>query len=107
MEHAHREATAAALLGTGNTNITLVTVSRNGHVIAASDQRGRIFLWKLSAGKLAARKPVATLVNPGGQVTSLLSGEMRTAVFSVAFSPDGKTLATSDTNGSTYLWRVR
>jgi WD40 repeat protein len=32
---------------------------------------------------------------------------MRTAVLSVAFSPDGKTLATSGTNGSAYLWRVR
>ena len=39
--------------------------------------------------------------------TSLLTGEYRTAVFSVAFSTDGKTLATSDTNGSAYLWRVR
>jgi hypothetical protein len=87
--------------------VDAVAFSRDGTMLAAGDSNGRIYLWKLSAGKLAARKPVATLVNPGGQVTSLLSGEMRTAVFSVAFSPDGKTLATSDTNGSAYLWRVR
>ncbi len=27
-------------------------------------------------------------------------------VGALAFSPDGQTLATSDTNGSTYLWRA-
>ena len=67
-------------------------------------QRQVLDLWNLSAGKLAAAKPVATLVSPGGPVTSLLTGKNRTAVFSVAFSPDGKTLVTSDTNGSAYLW---
>jgi WD40 repeat protein len=76
-------------------------------MLATGDSNGRIYLWNLSAGKLTAGKPVATLVNPGGPVTSLLTGENRTAVFSVAFSPDGKTLVTSDTNGSAYLWRVR
>jgi WD40 repeat protein len=28
-------------------------------------------------------------------------------VTTTAFSPDGKTLATSGTNGSAYLWRLR
>jgi serine/threonine-protein kinase len=87
--------------------VDAVAFSRDGTMLAAGDSNGRIYLWNLSAGKLTARKPVATLVNPGGPVTSLLTGEMRTAVFSVAFSPNGKTLATSDTNGSSYLWRVR
>jgi hypothetical protein len=87
--------------------VDAVAFSRDGTMLAAGDSNGRIYLWNLSAGKLAAAKPVATLVNPGGPVTSLLTGENRTAVFSVAFSPDGKTLVTSDTNGSAYLWRVR
>jgi serine/threonine-protein kinase len=87
--------------------VDAVAFSRDGTMLAAGDSNGRIYLWNLSAGKLTARKPVATLVNPGGPVTSLLTGENRTAVFSVAFSPDGKTLVTSDTNGSAYLWRVR
>jgi WD40 repeat protein len=29
------------------------------------------------------------------------------AVHSATFSPDGRTFATSDTDGSTYTWRVR
>jgi WD40 repeat protein len=87
--------------------VDTVAFSRDGTMLAAGDSNGRIYLWSLSAGKLTARKPVATLVNPGGPVTSLLTGENRTAVFSVAFSPDGTMLATSDTNGSAYLWHVR
>ncbi len=43
-------------------------------MLAAGDSNGRIYLWNLSAGKLAAAKPVAALVNPGGPVTSLLTG---------------------------------
>jgi WD40 repeat protein len=39
--------------------------------------------------------PVATLTDPGSTNVNL-----------VAYSPDGKTLATADQNGRTYLWGI-
>jgi WD40 repeat protein len=42
-----------------------------------------------------AASPIATLTDPGSKNVNL-----------VAFSPDGKTLATADQNGRTYLWDV-
>ncbi len=52
-------------------------------------------------------KPAETLTNPAGASTGSLSGDLSRAVFSVAFSPVGKTLATTDTDGRAYLWKVR
>jgi WD40 repeat protein len=83
-------------------SVDRMAFSSDGWMLAAEDWNGRAYLWRVPAGKLAA-----TPKDPKGPVTSLLTGESRTAVFSVAFSPDGRTLATSDTNGSADLWRVR
>jgi len=46
--------------------------------------------WNAATGQL-----VDTVLDPGGK-----------AVNSVAFSPDGKTLATGDANGSINLWDI-
>ena len=82
--------------------VDAVAFSPDGKTMATGDSNGHIYLWKLPAGTLTAR-----LTDPRGPVTSQLAGEQRTAVSSIAFSPDGDTLATSDTDGSAYLWRVR
>jgi WD40 repeat protein len=92
----------ATLTDPGSQSLNSVAFSPDGKMLATGDSNGHVYLWKLPGGTLTAR-----LTNPRGQVTSQLEGEERTAVSSIAFSPGGNTLATSDTNGSAYLWRVR
>jgi WD40 repeat protein len=64
--------------------------------LATGDTNGKTYVWHLPA-----TKPVKTLANP-----TTASAPLRAAVFSVAFSPRG-TLATIDTDGHAYLWKVR
>jgi Tol biopolymer transport system component len=99
--------------GRGHTRISLddpdgvliesVAFSRNGKWLATGDANGNIYLWNLTAKK-NKNKPARSLVNPKNGTAASPAGN---AVFSVAFSPDSKTLATTDTNGHVYLWRVR
>jgi WD40 repeat protein len=57
---------------------------------SANPVEGRTFLWNT-----ATKKVTAILIDPGGS-----------GVNSVAFAPNGTTLATADSNGNTYLWNI-
>jgi serine/threonine protein kinase/WD40 repeat protein len=93
--------TPITLLDPGGSPIESVAFSPDSSWLATGDDDGKTYLWHLPASK-----PARTLTNPKGPATGPVSGKLRTAVFSVAFSPSGTTLATTDTNGHAYLWKV-
>jgi WD40 repeat protein len=94
------------LLGTftdpDSSGVTTTAFSPDGEMLATGDYNGKTYLWNLRTRTL-----VAVLANPGGTLAPVFKGKDRDAVASIAFSPDGKTLATNGTNGSAYLWRIR
>jgi len=92
----------ATFTDAGSSGVTTTAFSPDGQMLAAGDYNGKTYLWNLRTGTL-----VATLVNPGGTLAPVFKGKDSDAVTALAFSPDGKTLATSGTNGSAYQWRVR
>ena len=92
----------ATFTDAGSSGVTTTAFSPDGQTLAAGDYNGKTYLWNLRTGTL-----VAALVNPGGTLAPVFKGKDRDAVTGLAFSPDGKTLAASGTNGSAYLWRIR
>jgi WD40 repeat protein len=89
------------LLDPSASPIESVAFSPNSSWLATGDDAGKTYLWHLPA-----TKPAETLTNPKGAATGGVPADLRTAVFSVAFSPSGTTLATTDTNGHVYLWKM-
>jgi WD40 repeat protein len=86
----------------GSSGVTTAAFSPDGKTLATGDYNGKTYLWNLRTRTL-----VTALANPGGTLAPVFKGKGRNAVTGIAFSPNGKTLATSGTNGSAYLWRIR
>ena len=72
----------------GATSVRAVAFSPDSRYLAAGDENGSTYIWKVSGGG-----PTAVLKDPATK-----------GVTSVAFSPAGN-LAVGDANGSVYLWK--
>jgi WD40 repeat protein len=111
--------------------VTAVAFSADGGTVASGDSGGTAYLWNLAAGThTAISEPAAIWAVAFNRSHTLAIGDadgstyLRNAatggatgvlidpatgsqgVGAVAFSPNGQLLATGDTNGITYVWRV-
>src|SRR6266849_1972687 len=110
--------------------VTAVSFSPNGKTLASADSSGTIKLWDLGTGKetwtipskkvligCIAFNPDGKLLAAGGvkslKICEVSSGnELRTFViktelYSVAWSPDGKWFCSSDLDGNVRVWDVK
>jgi WD40 repeat protein len=89
----------AVLIGPNSAEVLSLAFSPDGKTLAIGDASGSIYLWDVSTATL-----IAVLTAPPSVGNPKFGGQ--NPVTSVAFSPDGKTLATGCTDGLTYLWNV-
>jgi WD40 repeat protein len=89
---------AATLTDPRGQGVNSVAFSPDGTMLAAGDGNGSTYLWDVATKSLAA-----TLSGPDSQDRGPL---VTPGVVSVAFSPNGTTLAAGDDNGRIYLWNT-
>ena len=88
-----------AILGKGNEDAHPVVLSPGGRYWATGATSGQVTLWDMGTGNELGR-PLEFFRPPGPGVYSTR------AVTSMAFSPDGETLAIGDDDGEIVLWDV-
>jgi WD40 repeat protein len=72
-------------------DVKVAIISHDGTLLAAGDEKGRVFLWEISA----ARPLLFRFAAQSGSINAL------------AFSPDDSALSATSDDGSLYSWRVR
>ncbi|UMP06763.1 caspase, EACC1-associated type [Amycolatopsis sp. EV170708-02-1] len=86
------------------TNVTAVAFSPDGRTLATGRADGRIILWDLSRGEpVRLGQPLAGPGEPNGNASSLSS---TVSVLGMAFSPNGRLLATTNLTKTLILWDV-
>ena len=78
-----------------------VAFSPNGRLLASADSDGTIRLWNPATGQAVGAPITAAIGGPNGNTNAVLAFG---GVYEVAFSPDGKLLASADADGRVRLW---
>src|SRR5207253_679639 len=80
-----------------------IALSADGKLVAAGDEYGNAFIWRVADGHLtqtlSVTQPITIRDSVAGRITI---GD----VYSVAFSPDGKRLAAVGPTGQIKVWNV-
>ena len=80
-----------------------VAFSPDGKLLATADGDGTVRLWNPATGQPVGAPlpadPTVPVTGPNGKVSVVA-----TSVCEVAFSPDGKLLASADSDGKVRLW---
>ncbi|MEV6873441.1 hypothetical protein [Amycolatopsis sp. NPDC051128] len=86
------------------TNVTAAAFSPDGQTLATGRADGRIILWDLSHGEpVRVGQPLTGPGEPNGNSSSLSS---TVSVLGMAFSPNGRLLATTNLTKTVILWDV-
>jgi WD40 repeat protein len=90
----------------GQPSVSAVAFSPDSAVLATGDSGGAAYLWDTAA--LAAASPAETGCrgNPAAGRPAALPVPDGQKVTAVAFSPDGRDIATGDADGNTYIWNA-
>jgi len=81
--------------------IRSMAFSPDGIILAAGSENGKVRLWQLTDGSLTK-----TLEGHRQWVPSKYDAQHISSVISLAFSPDGTTLASGGIDGAVKLWRI-